>query len=848
MDKINVLFEEAVQRTKEKTLEDIEYFMEWQDSEPAFEEYLDKRGNFLKQIWNNIWTNKAQSAFSLKERKKYLIEKGINFDGSNKKLIKKLFADEMSKIGKFDVENWLHTEMNDERWKFHFDEAKRKAVVRLEQKVLQAKRNEAETMILEMVSEIKEKIFMNLYTYVRYRVGSQLGIDLRDKSKFKRIGRNWENERLVPDGTFSIHQYKQTKQFFDEYTGNIIEDFNWGRLYYDFETFGEVYYQHILSFIYDGIKSVFFDEFKEVYHTYEENTGTKLKQRQLMKLISDEMGELTEEYLDLICDEYVTDLLAIAEIPYDISKHRAILKEQQRLQEERRMQEELERKRKKEEEERMIGDVFGGSLTKKEDRAIQYVLHIGETNTGKTYQALERLKLAESGCYLAPLRLLALEVFDTLNNDGVPCNLKTGEEEKESPNAKHISCTVEMFYEKDEYECIVIDEAQMIADKERGFSWYKAITGANAKEVHIIGSKSSKNMLTELLEGSQVTIKEYTRDTPLEVESKPFSIDKTKQGDALICFSRRRVLETASFLQRRGKKVSMIYGSMPPETRQKQIERFNQGETSIIVSTDAIGMGLNLPIRRIVFLENEKFDGTKRRRLTSQEVKQIAGRAGRKGIYDVGRVAFTDNINQMKELLEQPDESLSTFTIAPTNSMFERFQKYSNHLGTFFDLWNKFKNPNGTIKATLSEERELYHLIQGTEIEARFSMMDLYGFLHLPFSSGEKSLTNQWLRTMEAIINNDELPEPIIKKGSLDEIELSYKAIGLYLLFLYRLGRKTEAIYWERLRKEISDEANDHLKSAINTYKKKCKRCGRKLPYDYPYGICDRCYNSRSYR
>ncbi|MEK1830060.1 helicase-related protein [Priestia megaterium] len=55
--------------------------------------------------------------------------------------------------------------------------------------------------------------------------------------------------------------------------------------------------------------------------------------------------------------------------------------------------------------------------------------------------------------------------------------------------------------------------------------------------------------------------------------------------------------------------MSVIYGSMPPETRRKQIEQFINRETTVIVSTDAIGMGLNLPIRRIVLLENMKFDG-----------------------------------------------------------------------------------------------------------------------------------------------------------------------------------------------------------------------------------------------
>src|SRR5690606_23240366 len=161
------------------------------------------------------------------------------------------------------------------------------------------------------------------------------------------------------------------------------------------------------------------------------------------------------------------------------------------------------------------------------------------------------------------------------------------------------------------------------------------------------------NMMENLLAGEDLEIREYTRDIPLKVEKKPFKLSQTKKGDALVCFSRKRVLDTASRLQNNGFSVSMIYGGMPPETRKREMERFLEGKSQVIVATDAIGMGLNLPIRRIVFLETEKFDGERRRLLTSQEVKQIAGRAGRKGIYDVGKVAFVDNIKQMRDLLMQ---------------------------------------------------------------------------------------------------------------------------------------------------------------------------------------------------
>ncbi len=59
------------------------------------------------------------------------------------------------------------------------------------------------------------------------------------------------------------------------------------------------------------------------------------------------------------------------------------------------------------------------------------------------------------------------------------------------------------------------------------------------------------------------------------------------------------------------------------------------------------------------------------------------------------------------------------------------------------------------------------------------------------------------------------------------ELELSYKAIGLHLLFLYRMGKRTEAVYWERIREEISDGVHDQLKDEMLNYQKKCKRCGK---------------------
>jgi ATP-dependent RNA helicase SUPV3L1/SUV3 len=848
MNKLISIYPQAIEQTKRKVYEDINVYLETKDYLPEYEQYINDRGHYLEQIWVNVWLNKSTNDVPKSEKKLFLSEKGYEVQGVDRKLINKLFRDEMRSFQPLIVFEWLNEEFKGkkDKWEKCYQEAKLDYKQREEQKKLEEKKQLVRTQIEEVAIAYIEKHYEILYLYVRQFVAAQLTADLKENTKFKAIDTFALEEKLVDEGRFNPSKYTTLATFFEELTGDIHKTLHWGRSYYEYQTYFFVYESLISDYVsallpkkvLEHLSIKLKDEFAV---SFQENLTPSFVKGSIEQILYD----VENSYIEDIQDEYVTDLLQLSEIPFDLNVHQQIFENDLKERERKIAEEQAEIERKKEEAGRMMEDIFGQEYDPSLRMNIRFVLHIGETNTGKTHHALERMKQAESGLYLAPLRLLALEVYDKLNAEGIPCSLKTGEEEKIMTGANHVSCTVEMFHEKEFYHVVVIDEAQMLTDKDRGFSWYKAITKSNADEVHIIGSKNSKTMVLELLGDSEIEVHEYSRDTPLEVEAKEFHIKHVKKGDALICFSRRRVLETASRLQNDGHSVSMIYGSMPPETRKKQIEQFNKGRTKVMVATDAIGMGLNLPIRRIVFLENEKFDGTRRRLLTSQEVKQIAGRAGRKGIYDVGKVAFTSDIKRMRLLLEQEDEPVHTFAIAPTNSVFERFQRYYRDLGAFFELWDKFQSPKGTKKASLTEEKTLYYLIQGTEIEARLSLMDLYGFLHLPFSKNEPGLTKQWENTMYAVIEDRDLPEPIVKEGSLEELELSYKAVGLHLLFLYRLEERTAAAYWERLREEVSDKVQDRLKSDIRKFVKKCRNCGKKLPWDHSFPTCDACYRAR---
>ncbi|WP_064093298.1 helicase-related protein [Rossellomorea aquimaris] len=848
MKKLHILREEAVEETKRKIEEDVNSYLERHEECPSYENYLSERIHFFQQMWTNVWLNKVTNDVLRSHKKAFLREKGYDVEGTDKKLLNKLFRNEIRNFEPFQIVDWIRENSpTSDEWQERHHIVRQQYIGREREKRKASIQKQTQKRIVAFMEQFLDGMELSFYLELRYLFAKKLVHDLQTKHKFRHIEPYMLEEKLEEDGLLKEEDFKNVSDVFKEYTGAIHKKSEyWQGQVWEYETYFYPYERFLNYHTEDIVNRRILENIPhDLFQAYKREFHEDFSIEKLNKWSNPFILLLQTDYLNMIKEEYVEDLQVLIEVPFDPKLHLVIYKEDVAKRERRKEEELAELKRKQQEEERMIDDIFGREYSPLFRGDIQYILHIGETNTGKTHQAISRMKRAKSGMYLAPLRLLALEVYDNLNNEGVPCNLKTGEEEKETPSANHVSCTVEMFREDEEYEVIVVDEAQMLADQDRGFSWYKAITKAKAKEVHIIGSENVRQLLLELVGEGNFQLHRYKRDIPLKVEAKEFQLRHTRQGDAIVCFSRKKVLDTASRLQNYGHKVSMIYGSMPPETRKKQMMQFINGKTKVIVATDAIGMGLNLPIRRIVFLENDKFDGTRRRRLTSQEIKQIAGRAGRKGIYDEGKVAFTKEIRAMKQLLEQDDQPLKTFAIAPTSGIFERFQRYYHDLERFFQLWDKFDSPYGTEKASLFEERELYELIRGTDIEAKLSLNDLYGFLHLPFSKKEKQLTEQWLEYMHAIVDGEELPEPQVKNKNLEQKEVSYKAVGLHLLMLYRLGRQTEAFYWERVREDIANGVQESLRTEVTSMTRTCKQCGKKLPPTFGFPICDRCHATR---
>lgn len=276
----------------------------------------------------------------------------------------------------------------------------------------------------------------------------------------------------------------------------------------------------------------------------------------------------------------------------------------------------------------------------------KFIMHVGPTNSGKTHMALRALAAASSGVYAGPLRLLAHEVWERLNQGQIvplgmepepdtepdtdtnfdadiiaaggevqhivrkqgseryvkQCNLLTGEESRiVGDHAPLLSCTIEMISTARFFEVAVIDEIQMISDSDRGGAWTEAVLGIFAKEIHLCGEETAVPVIEALLKqtGDELVINRYERLSPLNIQEQSLGGDLkgVQKGDCVVAFSRSGIFALKRQVEElTGMRCAVAYGRLPPEIRSEQAALFNDPESGydVMVGSDAIGMGLNL--------------------------------------------------------------------------------------------------------------------------------------------------------------------------------------------------------------------------------------------------------------
>lgn len=507
-----------------------------------------------------------------------------------------------------------------------------------------------------------------------------------------------------------------------------------------------------------------------------------------------------------------------------------------------------------------LGQFWLHAEARRMNRKIIY--HMGPTNSGKTYHAIQALCEAKKGCYLAPLRLLASELFDTMNNKGVKTTLLTGEEVVEVPGAQHYSSTIEMAKLNEKFDCAVIDEVQMLTDTQRGWAWTRALVNLQASEIHICGDHSVLELVKKVLAlcGDTLEIKEYTRMTELKVMDHQIPLTQLQKNDALIVFSRRNALKYKSDLEELDFKVSIVYGRLSPEVRREQARKFDEGETDIMVSTDAIAMGMNLPVKRIVFSALSKFIDDRENPLTFSEIKQISGRAGRFNRFPLGEVTTLNRVEDglrilndaLVHKLSQQDKAM----VGPDLDIFSRVNHaLESHslptlsLSEFLRLFNTMTFQKPFYCVDMKEMIELAEMVESADEDRTLSYAEIFGFACAPVNLGlmEHVQYYMWILnhyvTAQSIVNED-IDD---KSDNIDYLETSIKCVELYQ-WLSRHFDQKNFVFDEKQLLDNKSKAIERLNSLLSEkISKTCSSCGCKMPANARFNICDECFANRRF-
>lgn len=448
---------------------------------------------------------------------------------------------------------------------------------------------------------------------------------------------------------------------------------------------------------------------------------------------------------------------------------------------------------------------------------------LGPTNSGKSHAAFDLLAAARRGAYLAPLRLLAWEGQERLAERGVSASLLTGEERRVRPGDTHLSATVEMADLSTPVPVAVVDEVQMLADEDRGWAWTQAVVGSPAETLVVAGAPEAEPLIRRLagLTGETVELRRFERMVPLSVLRRPVPLARSEPGDAIVCFSRRDAFALREGLIARGRPPAMVYGALGPEVRRAEAERFRDGTAPVLVATDAIGMGLNLPIRRILFAATTKYGG-----LGPHLIRQIAGRAGRFGHYPEGFVGVLEGEDPepITSAIEHPPPALEgPMRVLPRESqLLEIGQRLGapSLLRVLTAVAERFRWPGAGF--ALSRLEDAFSIAE-IAAAARLSLKDSLGYLGCPVDLRDRAAGQAllaWARrhAHAATVAAPTLPGRLLARrlaGDPADLAEAERAAKLCTAYLW-LAQKWPATYCEAdSARAVQETLNGYIERSL---------------------------------
>ncbi len=338
------------------------------------------------------------------------------------------------------------------------------------------------------------------------------------------------------------------------------------------------------------------------------------------------------------------------------------------------------------------------------------------TGSGKSLVALglhfRGLCEGRRSFYTSPIKALASEKFFALCSDFGADNvgMLTGDASI-NPDASVVCCTAEVLAnlalrEGDDLDApfVVMDEFHYYADRDRGWAWQvplitlphtrfllmSATLGDMSGIMRQIEDRTGRGVALIQSDERPVPLDFSYRETPLH-ETIETLMEADRAPIYLVNFTQRDCAETAQkltsmqltskeekaaireavgdarfqtpygkeFKRFLGFGIGVHHAGLLPKYRLQVEQLAQRGLLKVISGTDTLGVGINIPLRTVLFTKLAKFDGRKVTRLKVRDFKQIAGRAGRKGFDDQGHVVCQAPEETIERLRQQRKSSPS---------------------------------------------------------------------------------------------------------------------------------------------------------------------------------------------
>jgi len=299
-------------------------------------------------------------------------------------------------------------------------------------------------------------------------------------------------------------------------------------------------------------------------------------------------------------------------------------------------------------------------------------------------------------------------------------------------------------------------------------------------------------------------------------------------GDCIVCFSRAELLYIAKQLEKKHIPCAIVYGALPPHTKLSQAARFNDPSdpVKVLIATDAIGMGLNLNIKRVVFNSLIRANQL----LPTYAALQIAGRAGRYGTTHSEGIVTTmrqEDLGVLNDILRQPVKDITSAGISPT---YEQIEMFSNFIpnASFVDILDIFiqfcSTSDEFFLCSIEQVRGLAEAIDSYELPLKVR----YTFCTVPLKSDQKRSVTVFKKMAKRFSSGEPLteewfaqtlawpPEPPKTPAEIQLLEEVFDVLNAYLWLGYRYEEMfpdMEAV--QRMCKEIVDLINEAIERLV---------------------------------